>query len=322
MTIGTKIMLQDITNFKATINLLKEQKTPFFTHDIHADKTVKFVLSGLHELPIEEIKTALSELEVNCLDIKPMRTKSSQQSLYLVYFAHKSVTLSQLKAIKAVLSVIIKWSPYTSSFKNGPTQCNNCQLYGHGNRNCHLPPRCLLCAGEHKKTECPYIQATNFSPLCCLCAGKHQSNHHSCPKRAEYVNMRQTSMGRYKTRVEHQQPIQSENPPKTKLQNLPSRQIATSIATPSHTQTSASQFPLQPPPTTFSSYARSQTSYADIVAAQPIDPANKDLFTADELMELTMALITDLSRCRTKIEQFQAVSNLAIKFEYSRSNVP
>lgn len=70
MTIGTKILLQNIDDYKTAIAALKSQNMQFFTHDIQADKAVKFVLSGVHETPIDEIKFALEENNIKCLDVK------------------------------------------------------------------------------------------------------------------------------------------------------------------------------------------------------------------------------------------------------------
>lgn len=53
----------------------------FFTHDIQADKAVKFELSGLHETPIDEIKFALEENNIKCLDVNKMRTKNAEHCL-------------------------------------------------------------------------------------------------------------------------------------------------------------------------------------------------------------------------------------------------
>lgn len=108
--------------------------------DIPSQKTTKFVLS-------------VHSTNINFLDVKKMNTKRESDSfaLYLVYFNNKTVKLQELKQIKYVLNVVIKWQPYIPS-KNGPTQCNNCQLHGHGSKNCSLPPRCAKCAGKHQTT--------------------------------------------------------------------------------------------------------------------------------------------------------------------------
>lgn len=55
MSIGTKIMLKNRSDYKNTIDELTKNKTPYFTHDISSDKTTKFVLSGLHDMPPDEI---------------------------------------------------------------------------------------------------------------------------------------------------------------------------------------------------------------------------------------------------------------------------
>lgn len=306
MSIGTKIILQNRADFDSTVAELLKQKKPFFTHDIPSDKTSKYVLSGLHDVPPADIKIALSNAGVSCLDVKKMRTRNDNHCLFLVYFLQKSVTLNQLKTIKSILNIIIKWSPYISAQK-GPTQCNNCQQYGHGNRNCHLIPSCLLCAGQHNKVNCPAAKMINFVPKCSLCSGNHNSNDPDCPKRAEYIHIRQSTSSRYKTQTTlpsaNQRPTNrclTSNPiqPSTPLPNL--------VAPLSHVTPS-------------SSGANKKTSYASILTGPATASVNEELFTAEELIELTMVLINKLSKCRSKSEQFQVVSQLAFTFVYPKN---
>lgn len=304
MSIGTKILVQNLAYYNLILAELTKQNKRFFTHDIPAERTAKFVLSGLHEMPADDIKAALLELEIACLEVKKMRTKNKGQCLYLVYFSQNIVTLNKLKSIKSILSVIVKWSPYIAS-KRGPTQCNNCQLYGHGNRNCHLAPRCLLCAGQHKKDNCPLSTETVFIATCSLCAGDHVSNDLSCPKRIEYIAMRKSSSSRLKPQIvepgnaaQHQQSNMSNT--RTILRATPTPNAATSSDTPS----TSTVVPIRP-------------TYAHIASQRPsIAPGNNDLFTAEELVDLTMALISSLAKCKTKSEQFEVVSKLAFKFVY------
>lgn len=321
MTIGTKIMLQTIEDFRKTVDALKSQNSKFFTHDINVEKTTKFVLSGLHETPIIEIKTNLQENDVICLDIKKMNTKNPDHCLYLVYFSQATITLNKLREIKSIQSVIVKWTPYRTS-KNGPTQCNNCQLYGHGNRHCNLAPRCLLCGEGHNKANCPKIGTDNFIPRCCLCLENHLANDLQCPKRAEYVKMRITTTSR----------LNSHKPPAIFQANSKGTSSQTTLIYPPSSSSAAyltSSILNQPTTPQFQSNTTSieqkkyppRPSYASMLT-QRVEPTNKDLFTAEELIELTTTLITDLLRCRTKADQIQAVSNLAIKFVYSKNNGP
>ena len=42
--------------------------------------------------------------------------------------------------------------------------------------------------------------------------------------------------------------------------------------------------------------------------------ADVELFTIPELQSLTMDLINNLRNCRTKLDQFEVITNLACKF--------
>lgn len=308
MSVGTKILLRNCDDYKNTLSELNKNKTPFFTHDIPSEKTTKFVLSGLHDMPPEEIKCALNESKIVCHDIKKMRTKNKDQCLFLVYFPLKAITINDLKNIKSILSVVVKWTPYIAS-KKGPTQCNNCQLYGHGNRNCHLLPRCLMCAGQHTKANCPSVNDVNFIPKCSLCGDSHVSNDPNCPKKAEYIAMRKSTSQRYR-------------PPNASVSadNLRQQRSveANSLITPQPRALSSQTTPKPSTSqvTTATTTNTNQTSYSRIVSEQPIGKNNEELFSAEELINLTMELIHNLSNCKTKSEQFQVVSNLAFKFVY------
>lgn len=52
-------------------------------------------------------------------------------------------------------------------------------------------------------------------------------------------------------------------------------------------------------------------SYANVVANN--DPTN-NLFSIDQLKDITFELINNLKNCTTKIEQFEVISSLAFKF--------
>lgn len=69
------------------------------------------------------------------------KNENPNHALYLVYFLDNAITLQELSKAKYILSVVVKWARYIHA-RNGPTQCNNCQLYSHGIKNCHLPSKC------------------------------------------------------------------------------------------------------------------------------------------------------------------------------------
>ncbi|KAH7977522.1 hypothetical protein HPB49_002166 [Dermacentor silvarum] len=61
-----------------------------------------------------------------------------------------------------------------------PTQCYNCQRYGHTSEFCQHSRRCKNCAGPHSHKECS--SPTNL--LCANCKGHHAATYSGCPCKA------------------------------------------------------------------------------------------------------------------------------------------
>lgn len=327
MSIGTKISLDNNNNFQIVKDYLKAIKTPFFTHDIDAEKTKKFVLSGLHDIQTSEIKLLLAEQNIKCLDVKKMNTKSDYKCLYIVYFDDKTMKLDTLQKIKSLDNIIVKWSNYIVA-KNGPTQCNNCQLYGHGIKNCNLPTRCLLCGGPHNKANCTHANddVDDFTPKCCLCNGSHQSNSSDCPHRNKYIQMRQTTSGRFKKTpinpgFNNQQHLLDNRSfpnlslPKQSLQSTWSSTVMTSQPKPpAVTQPQRAQ---SPQPSTSGTHNKYNPQHSSLN-----NQLNTELFSIDELITISNTLIMELSKCKTRADQYNVLTKLAFQFVYGVNNGP
>ncbi|GJQ86840.1 hypothetical protein Trydic_g19300, partial [Trypoxylus dichotomus] len=72
--------------------------------------------------------------------------------------------------------------------KDQVTQCHRCQLYGHGQRNCHAAAVCVKCAGPHQTAEC--TKPRDVPAKCALCSGPHTASYKGCPK-SPYSNQRE-----------------------------------------------------------------------------------------------------------------------------------
>ncbi|GJQ79333.1 hypothetical protein Trydic_g16196 [Trypoxylus dichotomus] len=64
--------------------------------------------------------------------------------------------------------------------KDQITQCHRCQLYGHGQSNCHAAAVCVKCAGPHQTAEC--AKSRDTPAKCALCQAPHTTNYKGCPK--------------------------------------------------------------------------------------------------------------------------------------------
>ncbi|GJQ71902.1 hypothetical protein Trydic_g3011 [Trypoxylus dichotomus] len=63
--------------------------------------------------------------------------------------------------------------------KDQVTQCHRCQLYGHGQRNCHAAAVCVKCAAPHQRAEC--TKPMDVPAKCALCSGPHTASYRGCP---------------------------------------------------------------------------------------------------------------------------------------------
>ncbi|XP_077498206.1 uncharacterized protein LOC144108858 [Amblyomma americanum] len=65
-----------------------------------------------------------------------------------------------------------------------PTQCFNCQRFGHYARDCVDPVSCRLCAGSHAYEDC----FQKNKPRCTNCRGNHASTFWRCPVRLAFTS--------------------------------------------------------------------------------------------------------------------------------------
>lgn len=132
----------------------KNNNNQFFTHTLKNEQKIKFVLYGLHPVTTEELKLELNTypLEIKKLNIK--NVKFENQTIYLLYFTKASKTqLSELKKIRSLFHIIVKFD-YFKNKRTGPTQCANCQSFGHGQEYCFKMPQCMRCGENHKSSQC------------------------------------------------------------------------------------------------------------------------------------------------------------------------
>lgn len=304
-SLGIKIFCESLTDFKKVCDGLKMLKWQFFTHDVQSAKLTKFVLSGLPVMEIDDVKAGLLNAEIKFVDVKIMRTKNVNPShaLYLVYFDNKSITLQELSRTKYLNHVVIKWSVYIQA-RNGPTQCNNCQLYGHGVKNCHLSPKCAKCGKSHSTNTCIKDQQSNaeFIPKCCLCGQSHSSKSRDCPKRIDYIQMRLKQSKQQRERNSKQmEPSLNATNPATKTYITPkvnSNQKYSDWFKPS-----------------------TETSNANACTNVEREPMTDDLLPNEILLRMMKELFISLRNCRSKFDQLEAVTGIVLKYSTSTHDV-
>uniref|UniRef100_A0A182IEQ4 Pre-C2HC domain-containing protein n=1 Tax=Anopheles arabiensis TaxID=7173 RepID=A0A182IEQ4_ANOAR len=185
------------------MNFLDHQKAEYYTHDLKEERPFKVIIRGLPLLDTNDlvdelkVKHKLDVLEVHRIKRRNEESISYHQQLYLAHFKRGTCSMAKLEAIRALHSIIIRWEPYRGGRK-GPTQCLRCQGFGHGTRNCHIQPRCAVCAQMHLTDECNSSNVGDPAVKCINCGNNHSAGDKECLQRAKYIEVRKWASERTK----------------------------------------------------------------------------------------------------------------------------
>ncbi|KAG8233305.1 hypothetical protein J437_LFUL013775 [Ladona fulva] len=139
------------------------------------------------DLPIvieaNEITSSLEEQGItNC---KVTQLKTTRPTRFDLEKGIKSVpveisnasVVDKFLAIKYICGLKIKIEKFKPP--NGPPQCHRCQQYGHVDKACHMPIKCVKCGLDHLSRECN--KPISEPAICANCKGNHPANYRGCP---------------------------------------------------------------------------------------------------------------------------------------------
>lgn len=180
-----RILPKTIDAFRRIQATLLQEKINFHTFALPSEKEVKVVLKGIpYTTPTDEI---ISELETRGFSPTSCTPITNAQKKAVNVFL---ISLKRTPNVKDVYNIVdmfyIKVTVDNFNPRPGIAQCYNCQRFGHSSLNCHLPPRCVKCAGNHDRTQCTKLRET--APKCANCGGEHPSSYRGCSAYAEHFN--------------------------------------------------------------------------------------------------------------------------------------
>lgn len=181
---STQITCLNVIDKNNIIDKLKSQKIGFHSFTEPADKSPSFVLKGFYLTSCDELHNYLT---VAGLSVKKVSyfIKKDDYAMYLIQLDTPTNINILNHSYRTIDGIIVKWENFKKT-NNKVTQCYNCQRWGHSSLNCGLPPRCVKCAANHPKGDCPRTSREG-DPVCCNCNGNHSSNHRGCPAFKQYT---------------------------------------------------------------------------------------------------------------------------------------
>lgn len=282
ISIGLKLFCDSKNDFDTICKSL-QNKYEFFTHATKNEKPYKALLFGLDKRDPSIIKNQLTELGLKCLDVKLVQKKGAGRTeiiIYVVYFQRQSISMKELRQNYSVIEYMkVKWD-FQRGSKSKITQCYNCQMFGHGSSRCQVKTFCANCAGPHKTSECN----ESFNK-CANCNEAHKSNSDVCQSKQNYLQMRE------------------------RMRTTSRRSGRPAFSTPNYERSFPNNLNQTRSPTT-SSWCPQRFTQTNPNA----NNNSSNLFSPEEIKNLTLELITNLRNCRSKADQFEVITNLACKF--------
>lgn len=315
-SIGCRINLYTESELNKIKSALREKELQFFTHNIKNLKPFKVVLYGLHKMNTDDLKIELcTNLKLEVLQISIMNIKNpkyKEQCNYLVYLNNKSIKMNELRRqAKFVNHVSVYWDFYRKNPHFVP-QCHRCSMFGHGSSFCNVNKACAYCSESHNSQECTNREKP---PKCVNCGEQHAATDASCRKRLEFIEIQNRLKAKNRRRrfgTEHG--IHDSLPSRNTSFNLNTSDFPQLVQ--KKQQHSNNTPPVSAPrslPTTLTSSSLQKTT-----APRPPNQ-NNNLFSFDELISLKNEMLSKLSLCKSRQDQFNVIADLSIKYLYTNN---
>ncbi|KAL1116643.1 hypothetical protein AAG570_005115 [Ranatra chinensis] len=183
---NTKIIVASRKDYQKVYDLYKERNVQFFSFAFKNDHLKRFVL---HDLPetftpeviLAELKRAIPSITSVSQMTKKLENGSTRKLPLFILTAKKDVTIQSFSQVRAIFYHEYKVETFRSGGSN-VVQCYKCQNFGHTNRFCNMPERCVRCGQAHSAKEC---KETILK--CPNCSENHSAGSLNCKVRHPYI---------------------------------------------------------------------------------------------------------------------------------------
>ncbi|KAL1124059.1 hypothetical protein AAG570_001829 [Ranatra chinensis] len=183
---NTKIIVASRKDYQKVYDLYKERNVQFFSFAFKDDHLKRFVLHDLPEtftpeLILAELKRAIPSINSVSQMTKKLENGSMRKLPLFIVTTKKDVTIQSFSQVRAIFYHEYKVEKFRSGGTN-VVQCYKCQNFGHINRFCNMPERCVRCGQAHSAKEC------NETILKCPnCSENHSAGSLNCKVRHLYI---------------------------------------------------------------------------------------------------------------------------------------
>ena len=315
-TFGLRVQCKTPLLHKSFLEILQTNKYEYFSYQIQNDRPLTFVLAGLPSMDSDEIKNELIHIGIlNVIDVQPIDMKKKRYSdhcLYIVKCKRLSTSLKELRQIKQLFNIIIKWNIYRRK-QTGPLLCSRCQHYGHASFNCRLEHRCSFCGknGHDIKTCEKAQEAKNqvnpeIIPVCCNCHQNHRPISDECPKKQEYIQIKLNLNRRRQNHYTHTKK------PEFAFHDQSFPELPKLVPKPTMNLQSPKQNMDNQPVS-----SNTRVPVVNNINKNTSYDKNNDLYSLDELLSIAKEIFLGMANCKTKADQIMFITEISVKYVYN-----
>jgi hypothetical protein len=169
---------------------LDSKAMQYHTYTEIEDRHSIFVLKNFELMDTTELVKTLQASQIPA-KFATLISKKESNPVYRVSFEKSAVDDNTLmNQHRFVDRLRVTWEKLAKA-KQRPTQCRNCQAWGHSKVNCKRQFRCHKCIEPHGPGECKRTAADAADPKkppkCCNCGERHLSSNYGCPAYLKYA---------------------------------------------------------------------------------------------------------------------------------------
>ncbi|GFV51571.1 nucleic-acid-binding protein from transposon X-element [Trichonephila clavipes] len=175
-----KVTVSDEVEYRDLSRWLETTGVEFKSFMLKQDRPVKVVVRGLpSNTEPEDIKAEIEAEGFKVAKISQMKNFRTKAPMPLFYVQiENGVDAPKIYDFTEMFGTRIEVKPFDRG--NKVNQCWRCQGWFHSSEVCHLPPRCVKCAGPHAAKDCTLEFEAPMK--CANCSGAHAANWSRCPK--------------------------------------------------------------------------------------------------------------------------------------------
>jgi hypothetical protein len=169
---------------------LDSKAMQYHTYTEIEDRHSVFVLKNFELMDTTELVKTLQASKIPA-KFATLISKKESNPVYRVSFEKNAVDINTLMTEHRFVDRLrVTWEKLAKA-KQRPTQCRNCQAWGHSKINCKRQFRCHKCIEPHGPGECKRTAADAADPKkppkCCNCGERHLSSNYGCPAYLKYA---------------------------------------------------------------------------------------------------------------------------------------